>query len=46
VLDDRLARGHIGLSSHRARLESVGGGLSVDSIEGTGTLAKVRVPVD
>jgi two-component system NarL family sensor kinase len=46
VLDDRLARGHIGLSSHRARLESVGGALSVESSEGSGTLAQVRVPVD
>jgi two-component system, NarL family, sensor kinase len=46
ILDDRLARGHIGLSSHRARLENVGGALSVESVEGTGTLAEVRVPVD
>jgi two-component system, NarL family, sensor kinase len=46
VLDDRLARGHIGLSSHRARLESVGGGLSVESTAGAGTQAEVRAPVD
>ena len=46
VLDDRLARGHIGLSSHRARLESVGGGLSVESTEGEGTRAEARAPVD
>jgi two-component system NarL family sensor kinase len=46
VLDDRLARGHIGLSSHRARLESVGGALSVESTEGAGTLVEVRAPLD
>jgi len=46
ALEGRLARGHIGLSSHRARLESVGGGLSVESTEGDGTRAQVRAPVD
>jgi len=45
VLDDRLAGGHIGLASHRARLENVGGGLSVDSAVGRGTVAEIRVPL-
>jgi two-component system NarL family sensor kinase len=45
VLDDRLAGGHIGLASHRARLENVGGALAVDSEIGTGTHAEIRVPL-
>ena len=45
VLDDRLAGGHIGLASHRARLENVGGALSVDSAVGRGTVAEIRVPL-
>jgi two-component system NarL family sensor kinase len=46
VLDDRLAGGHIGLASHRARLEWVGGALNVDSAAGHGTSAEIRVPLD
>jgi two-component system, NarL family, sensor kinase len=46
ILDDRLAGGHIGLASHRARLESVGGALTVDSAAGRGTSAEIRVPLD
>ncbi len=44
VLDERLAAGHIGLASHRARLESVGGALIVRSSPGQGTRAEARVP--
>jgi two-component system, NarL family, sensor kinase len=45
VLEDRLAGGHIGLASHRARLESVGGALDVESAPGRGTRAEIRVPL-
>jgi two-component system, NarL family, sensor kinase len=44
VLHDRLAQGHIGLASHRARLENVGGALIVESTPGVGTRAEARVP--
>lgn len=46
ILDDRLARGHIGLASHRARLENVGGALIVESVAGEGTTAEARIPVN
>jgi two-component system, NarL family, sensor kinase len=45
VLEDRLASGHVGLASHRARLESIGGALRVDSSIGRGTRAEIRVPL-
>jgi two-component system, NarL family, sensor kinase len=41
---DRLATGHIGLASQRARVESVGGRLAVRSTPGRGTTVEVRVP--
>ena len=41
---ERVAQGHIGLASHRARLESVGGALTVYSTGGRGTRAEIRVP--
>ena len=41
----RVARGHIGLASHRARLESVGGGARRRlGVRGRGTRAEIRVP--
>jgi two-component system NarL family sensor kinase len=43
-LPDRLARGHIGLASHRMRVESVGGRLELDSAPGRGTTAVVHIP--
>jgi two-component system NarL family sensor kinase len=43
-LSDRLARGHIGLASHRMRLESVGGKLELDTGPGRGTTAVVHLP--
>jgi two-component system, NarL family, sensor kinase len=44
VLDGRLAAGHIGLASHRVRLENVGGALNVESAAGRGTRAEARIP--
>ena len=44
TLDDRVSEGHIGLASHRARLENVGGSLLVESSVGRGTFAEIRVP--
>ena len=44
LLADRVSEGHIGLASHRARLESVGGSLVVESSVGSGTYAEIRVP--
>jgi two-component system NarL family sensor kinase len=44
VLSARLAEGHVGISSQKARLESVGGELVVASTAGLGTTAEVRVP--
>jgi len=46
-LDDmpaRLARGHIGIASHRTRVESVGGRLDIDTSPGEGTTAVVHLP--
>jgi two-component system NarL family sensor kinase len=44
-MDDRLADGHIGLASQRARVEVAGGDLTVVSEPGRGTTATVRLPV-
>jgi len=41
---DRVAQGHIGLASHRARLENVGGTLTVERPPDGGTRAEIRVP--
>ena len=41
---DRVAQGHIGLASHRARLENVGGTLLVEPAPARGTRAEIRVP--
>ena len=41
---DRVAQGHIGLASHRARLEHVGGTLLVEPAPARGTRAEIRVP--
>jgi two-component system NarL family sensor kinase len=40
----RLARGHIGIASHRTRVESVGGRLDIDTSPGEGTTAIVHLP--
>jgi two-component system, NarL family, sensor kinase len=44
TLSERLAHGHIGIASHRARVESVGGRFEITSSTGRGTRAEVRVP--
>jgi two-component system, NarL family, sensor kinase len=44
ALADRVAQGHIGLASHRARLESVGGTLILHRLPAGGTSAEIRVP--
>jgi two-component system, NarL family, sensor kinase len=43
-LPSRLGEGHIGIASQRARIESVGGTLTITSAPGEGTTAEVRVP--
>ena len=45
-LRDRLANGHIGLASHRMRLETVGGRLEIDTGPGRGTIAVAHLPDD
>ena len=44
LLPRRLAEGHLGLASQKARLERVGGDLVIESAVGRGTSAEVRVP--
>jgi two-component system, NarL family, sensor kinase len=44
TLSERLAHGHIGIASQRARVESVGGRFVIASSTGHGTTAEVRVP--
>jgi two-component system NarL family sensor kinase len=43
-LPDRLAAGHIGIASHRMRVESVGGRLEIETSPGRGTTAVVHLP--
>lgn len=43
---EQLAAGHIGLASQRARIESVGGDLVIESAPGKGTIATVRLPLN
>jgi two-component system NarL family sensor kinase len=44
ALDERLADGHIGLASHRVRVESAGGRFDLDTAPGAGTRVVVSVP--
>jgi two-component system NarL family sensor kinase len=44
ALADSVADGHIGLASHRARIENVGGALIVERAPAGGTSAEIRVP--
>lgn len=44
TLSERLAHGHIGIASQRARVESVGGRFVIASSTGHGTTAEIRVP--
>jgi two-component system NarL family sensor kinase len=41
----RLAAGHIGLNSHRVRIESAGGQFRLDTPESGGTRIRISVPV-
>jgi len=43
-LPHRLAGGHIGIASHRMRVESLGGRLEIDTAPGCGTTAVVHLP--
>lgn len=43
ALSQRLAEGHIGLASHRARIETIGGRIDFPSSE-PGTTVRVRIP--
>ncbi|MBJ8346936.1 sensor histidine kinase [Antrihabitans sp. YC2-6] len=43
VISQRLAEGHIGLASHRARIETLGGRIDFESVE-RGTSVYVRLP--
>lgn len=40
-----LRRGHIGLASHRVRIEAAGGRLTTGAAEGGGTVATVELPL-
>jgi two-component system NarL family sensor kinase len=44
AVETSLGDGHIGLASHRVRLEAAGGGLSMASARPSGTVARVDVP--
>jgi signal transduction histidine kinase len=44
TLSERLAHGHIGIASQKARLESVGGRSMITSSAGRETTAEARVP--
>jgi two-component system NarL family sensor kinase len=44
AVEASLDRGHIGLASHRVRLEAAGGGLSMTGASPSGTIVKVDVP--
>lgn len=46
AVEKSLGDGHIGLASHRVRLEAAGGGLSMASAEPSGTVIRVDVPFD
>jgi two-component system, NarL family, sensor kinase len=44
VLASRLAGGHVGLASQRARIEAAGGTMDLDSRPGDGTRVEIHVP--
>lgn len=44
VIQERVANGHIGLASQRARIESIGGRIDVRSSPDQGATIEVRVP--
>ncbi|TWP32862.1 sensor histidine kinase [Leekyejoonella antrihumi] len=46
LLDRRVAEGHIGLASHRARIAAAGGELQIEPGASAGTRISVRLPLD
>ena len=44
ALDTRIAEGHIGLASLKARVEAMGGTLDIISSQGHGTRARLVAP--
>ncbi|HWC36905.1 MAG TPA: ATP-binding protein [Acidimicrobiales bacterium] len=46
AVEKSLEDGHIGLASHRVRLEAAGGGLSMASAQPSGTVIRVDLPCD
>jgi two-component system NarL family sensor kinase len=44
AVERSLAAGHIGLASHRVRLEAAGGGLSMTGASPSGTIAEIDLP--
>lgn len=44
IIDQRVAEGHIGLASLQARLDAMGGAMTIDSAPGRGTLVTVTSP--
>ena len=44
AVEASLARGHIGLASHRVRLEAAGGAFSLTGASPSGTVARVEMP--
>jgi two-component system NarL family sensor kinase len=44
AVEESLARGHIGLASHRVRVEAAGGALSLTGASPSGTVARVDLP--
>jgi two-component system NarL family sensor kinase len=46
AMENSVGRGHIGLESHRVRVEAAGGALVICPGKQAGTVAEVRVPCD
>ena len=44
VVADRVAQGHIGLDSHRVKIESAGGEFRLQATPGGGTTVRVSIP--
>jgi two-component system NarL family sensor kinase len=44
LLPQRIADGHIGLQSHRERIESAGGHFEIRTAPGRGTEVEIRLP--
>jgi len=45
TLDDRIAKGHIGLATQRERVESAGGRLQLKSTPDAGTSVEINLPI-